>query len=87
MASKISELDNGDDGIEYSEQDSSERRAFLNHHQPRLAEKPRVPIFNKVMALVNLALGIILATSLGLVAHSTTEACPESVAQAVDPWC
>ena len=87
MASKISEDHRNDDCMDDSEHYSLERQTFLNHSQSRLAEISRVTTFSKIMATVNLVLGVILATSLGLVAHSMTEACPQSVAQVVDPWC
>lgn len=72
------------------EQAAAEQQAFLEHPQsssPRWLGKPGVPVFNKVMAVINFLLLIVLATSLGLVAHSNTKACPESVAEVIDPYC
>lgn len=66
---------------------SQETQSFLSHSQIIWADKPRVPVFNKIIAVVNLLLSITLAISLGLVAHSATEQCPQAVAQIIDPYC
>ena len=87
MASKTSEDHSRDDGMEYPIQVSFEQESLLNHPHARWARKSQGTTFGKIMAVVNLVLGLNLAVSLGLVAHSTTKACPESVAQIVDPWC
>ena len=70
--------------------EDTERRPFISHLpvlQPRWAKKSRTSVFNKVMAMVNLALGIILATSIGLIAHESTKSCSKYVAQVVEPYC
>jgi len=65
-----------------------EQQSFLDHDQripARWEGKPaQVPIFNKIMGIVNVLLFLILALSIALVAHSTTKACPQSVARIPD---
>jgi hypothetical protein len=89
MASRASEERPRSQIIEAPEEDQ-ERLSLINHPQvpqPRWGKKSRTSIFNKVMAMVNLALGIILATSIGLIAHESNKSCPKSVAQVVEPYC
>jgi hypothetical protein len=81
--------------IESSEAEDShqdmERQSFINHPQsipqPRWAKKSRTSVFNKVMAVVNVTLGVILAVSIGLIARELSRSCPDSGAHFVEPYC
>jgi hypothetical protein len=89
MASRASEEPPRSQIIEALEE-HAERRSFTNHPpvlQAGWVKKSRTSVFNKVMATVNLALGVILATSIGLIAHESTKSCSKSVAQVVEPYC
>jgi hypothetical protein len=81
---KVSEERDMTDVIDEPEQEEAEQQSFLDHPQqssPRWGEMPRVPVFNKIMAIINLLLLVILALSLGLVAQTNTKSCPQSLAQ------
>ena len=67
-----------------------EQQSFINHPQvpqPRWAKKSRTSIFNKVMAVVNIALGIILAISIALIAHESSRSYQKSITEAMEPYC
>ena len=75
--------------IEAPEEDV-ETRSLINHapvQQLRRARKCRVSVFNKVMAVVNLVLGLVLATSIGVVAQESNKSCAKDVSHAVEPYC
>ncbi|KUJ21341.1 uncharacterized protein LY89DRAFT_778900 [Mollisia scopiformis] len=46
----------------------------------------RASLFSKIMAIVNLALGVILAITLGFVAHTTTVSCAERGGPVHEPY-
>lgn len=88
--SKVSEERDMTDVIDEPEQEEPEQRSLLYHPQqslPRWGGKPRVSVFNMIIAIINVLLLIILALSLGLVAQTNTRSCPQSVAQTVELYC
>ena len=65
----------------------NEQHSFVIHTQPRWAEQPprSTPVFNKIVTIINLLLSVVLALSLALVAHSTTERCHQSLEHVGEP--
>ena len=72
-------------GIE--EHGDSEQHSFLDYGYPTPSTKSRVGTFSKIMAIVNLVLGISLAVSLALVARTARMACTYSVPAIEAPYC
>ncbi len=90
-ADRFDEQDEQDE-LEPAEGNDGEQHSFLsteydNHNQRRsLAAKwdSRAMIFSKVMAVVNLVLGVLLTVSLAVVARSTGMSCAVDIPE---PYC
>jgi hypothetical protein len=87
MATRKSGEINDSQGTDNYEGDEQEQHAFLNHNDSQRVDRSRVSTYTKLMAVINLLLGILLATSLAVVARSSTRGCPQYSAQVVEPYC
>lgn len=72
------------DDLDMGKQGEMEQRSFLNPRQQMSSRTARISIFNRLMAGVNLILGVILAVSLIIVARSARIS---TVTETTDPYC
>ncbi len=88
MASGFSDYLNEDDKLDSAKHESMEDVPFLKHDDGpiRWSQPSKILAFTKIMAIMNIFLGIILAITIGLVAHSTAQTCPQCIDNLPDPY-